>query len=1760
MNRKAVARPLALAVAGLLLLVSTALAAGTRVTGQVVDAETLKPISNADVELQNSGGGPGYFRTRSDANGDFAIADVATNRWYLFTVGADGFTDFALESWQFPSAQRDVRIVVPLDRAGRMTVVLVAADGKTPVAGGKVSLQSERTATWQEGYRRNPEPKWTAKDGTVTFDGLTAGAWTVSTEAAGLRSGESRGVQVKRGETTKLPLTMTRPASLMGSVRLADSTGVAGVSVIARGPAEAMATTDAGGFYTLGDLEPGKWRIEVAHDGLEPGVARDGLVLREGESRDVPALRVTPRPAALAFVMSREVFPPTEKQSIGLRSFRLGVVDLVLWRLPEARLLDPARDFRAAYVQGADTTGLVRVESWRHETPNGPPFAWREEMMALPHEQPAGAYVLEARAGKLVRRTLFFVSDLSLLVKRTPTRTLVWAGSLKTGLPLAGVTVMTAGGSKSSAADGGRDWATDIATARGRGAVTDADGLLELPNTGDARVLRVVGASDGHGVAVAEPPLAGAAREGGDRIFLFTERPIYRPGQPIDWKLFARAANGNGWNVPAAGDVTLSLTGPDDASIEVPGATLSASGAADGTVTVPADAPLGDWTLQASWGQASTSAPVAIEQYRKPEYQVKVTPEREVVVNGDEVRFHVAANYFFGAPVVGATVRYTLFESRIRGESLWEDESFEDGEESGGYGRMLESGETRTDVDGRVSVAFTPARVAYDRKLSLEVEVVDGSQRTVSSRGTVVVGRGLYVVSLRPVRPVVLAGQPMLVDVITKDHLGRPVQAAVTLEVDQDVWNPLERRMTRSSRPLVSLKGTTSALQGTTRLTVSPSVARAGNLVVRAFSDDARGNRITAEASVWVYDDKVWAYPYRYPSLEALVDRDTLAVGDTAHVLVNTDVKDASVLVTVEGKDLHQKQVLHLFGNSGMVAVPIRAEYAPNVFVAVHVRRGSEVHTRVLELGVRAERHDLAISLTPDRAQYRPRETAHFQLETRDASGKPVPAEVAVGVVDEAIYALRADATPDAHDIFYGRRANWVATVVSFPTLYYGGADKGDHGDVRKDFRDVALWAPVVRTGADGRADVPVTFPDNLTTWRATARGMTASTLVGATRAKALVTKDVVARLAVPRAFVAGDEASLVSVVTNRGVAPLTGVDESLEAQGAATVAAPAHVTSSMAAGGESRQLWSVTASPTAPKDGSDAQAAFTFRAKSKGDSDALEQVVPVRPKAVPLVLHGAGVLAAGSGSVTVTLPPDLVRAGSSVTVEVAGSPAASALAAANWLGGYPYGCTEQTSNAILPGAALVTASRAAKVELPGWDDPGKRLGPFVEHLLALREDDGGWGWWKTGESDAYFTSLAVEALARAAAADVQRDECVSAAAQSVEPLQRLLAGVRSVDGEAYCAAHLSAALDVPETADAFGELRATVDALARSAASQRDQLGTSGLACAALAAQRLGRGADAKALLDAAMAKAVTRGDALAFPAADDGGWWNDESETAGYALAALARIAPADPRGPALVRGLLARRAGSHWRSTRVTGVAATALADWLLAHPAELAGGGTVKASWNGKAALATDLGPAGRAAAPARAVLPGTQLQPGANTLALEHAGGGPLWWAWEARALVPSPGPATDATRLAVRREYRHALRVADRRGRPRWLTTPVDEQNPIRVGEVVMVRLVLTAPKGLEHVMVEDPKPAGFEIEQVLPDGGDRPWDTWAEARDERASFFVSDLEAGATVIEYLIRPEIAGAFTALPSSAGPMYDPDVLVRGSEARLRVVAR
>src|SRR5262249_24599917 len=149
---------------------------------------------------------------------------------------------------------------------------------------------------------------------------------------------------------------------------------------------------------------------------------------------------------------------------------------------------------------------------------------------------------------------------------------------------------------------------------------------------------------------------------------------------------------------------------------------------------------------------------------------------------------------------------------------------------------------------------------------------------------------------------------------------------------------------------------------------------------------------------------------------------------------------------------------------------------------------------------------------------------------------------------------IRPDNAGDILNFFFAREYNRVYTESSFNYYFSGQAGKRRMQlaelrprsrlaqlkperlvlpKIRKMFPDTAFWVADLETDASGRAHAKVEFPDSLTTWRATARGITPDTRVGNATLKTIVRKNLILRVAAPRFFVQGDEVVISAIVHN---------------------------------------------------------------------------------------------------------------------------------------------------------------------------------------------------------------------------------------------------------------------------------------------------------------------------------------------------------------------------------------------------------------------------------------------------------------------------------------------------------------------------------------------------------------------------------------------------------------------------------------------------
>src|SRR5690348_7870620 len=177
--------------------------------------------------------------------------------------------------------------------------------------------------------------------------------------------------------------------------------------------------------------------------------------------------------------------------------------------------------------------------------------------------------------------------------------------------------------------------------------------------------------------------------------------------------------------------------------------------------------------------------------------------------------------------------------------------------------------------------------------------------------------------------------------------------------------------------------------------------------------------------------------------------------------------------------------------------------------------------------------------------------------------------------------------------------------------------------------------------------------------------------------------------------------------------------------------------------------------------------------------------------KRLTMFAHGIEKLVSRSGkmrrdsrAVKFGIPKERRADSTKLTVQIAPSLATTMLDALPYLIDYPYGCTEQTMSRFLP--AVITAKTLRDLGLKPETAMNKMFGGIEEatadathpkgrhdlkeldamtkqslaRLYDFQHSDGGWGWWKQGESDHFMTAYVIwgMTLARQAGIDVKSD------------------------------------------------------------------------------------------------------------------------------------------------------------------------------------------------------------------------------------------------------------------------------------------------------------------------------------------------------------------------------------------------------------------
>ena len=675
-------------------------------------------------------------------------------------------------------------------------------------------------------------------------------------------------------------------------------------------------------------------------------------------------------------------------------------------------------------------------------------------------------------------------------------------------------------------------------------------------------------------------------------------------------------------------------------------------------------------------------------------------------------------------------------------------------------------------------------------------------------------------------------------------------------------------------------------------------------------------------------------------------------------------------------------------------------------------------------------------------------------------------------------------------------------------------------------------------TDSSGHAQAKVEFPDSLTTWRATVRGLTADTKVGGATLKTLVRKNLILRIATPRFFVQGDEVVLSALVHNYLTDAKT-ARVSLDAKGldildggTKDVAIPSR--------GEAKVNWRVRVQQVH-------SVTLTGKALTNEESDGLELEIPVNVPGVKLTGANGGSLTPGNKAEFDVTFPDKVQPGSrGLSIQLAPSVAGSLFGALDFLTTFPYGCVEQTMSSFLPNIIVQNTIKElgidASIDQAALDE---KIRAGLDRIYAYQHKDGGWGWWETDETHPFMTAYVIAGLAQANASLVSVHG--DAVARGVTWLRQELN--RNSDLDPDLRAYMVYALMLSGQDDIM---------LMDFAYGLRASLSSYGLAVLGLA---LDHTHDRRAAEIAAAVEGRAQQN-------QQEAWWPSErdpmldfsadttAETTAFATKLLARQHRGATVLPKAALWLMNHRnEGFWWSSTKQTAMVIYGMVDYLRSTN-ELKPDLTATVFVNGKAVLTRKID---QVAGPNPEIkLDDGQLDPGANHVRVEVSGSGRLYYSvrseyYSGEAALEKKGTIS----LSLLRDY---FRLTPSRSGEKIVydTTPLN--GSVQSGDILAVRLTVTGSLW-RYLLVEDPIPAGTEFlpsDNLYEVRNRPPWwrydFTRRELHDDRLAIFQTFFPQGQQQYFYLLKVVNPGTFHVSPARVGPMYQSDISAT-SESRV-----
>ena len=1227
--------------------------------------------------------------------------------------------------------------------------------------------------------------------------------------------------------------------------------------------------------------------------------------------------------------------------------------------------------------------------------------------------------------------------------------------------------------------------------------------------------------------------------ESGYEAFLYMDRDIFRPGDKGNLVSIIRGPNAI---VPSEFPVKLEIKQPDGQTFKQFQSNTGDHGTCEFGIDIPDYAQTGKYrALLIVADQVIGETTFSVEDFMPERIKVTTKSNKNEYSAGENAAIQVEGVTLFGPPASG---RRTAMRLKLEPDTFSPPgfQSYSFGDPTLPFSTVDEElSESKLDDKGITSYNY-----AFPKQLTPPAQLRATFQATVFEEG----GRAVSsykVVTFHPynayigIKPLVEeygeVGKPYAIKYVILNPQGKSiVNPALKATVYHITWNTVYRKNSEGRYSFISeeqkeevYNGLLATNTGENNFQYTPKDYGRFQIVVQ----DTKG---LARASLGFYASG-WGYaPWAMESPEKIqldLEQKLYRVGDSARVQVKAPFS-GKALVTVERGRVYDYQIVNFTKNTGIVTIPVKEDYKPNVYISIHLIRSTKsleknVPVRAfgtIPLMVDCSSHNLNIQLDAP-AVVRPNQTIEVNVNVGNSGNQ---AYLTLAAVDEGICQLTNYGVPNPMEFFYGKKALSVNSydlygmvlpeVAPVESKGSPGGDENEAASIRRQnlnpvsarrVKPVSLWSGLVKL-ENGTAKVKLNLPQFNGSLRLMAVVM-ADANFGSSQKKIIVRDPIVLTPTFPR-FVAPKDQFTVPVSIYNGTGKPGEFSLSLQADGPVEFKGTNTATVSLQNQEEKMVHFNLNAKNAVGK------LAFKLLVKGNGQSCEVREELAVRP-AVPLTHE---ILA---GSITarqpLTLNPDTkwLPGTADYSITLSPLPAVKLTGSLQYLLTYPHGCVEQTTSRVLPLLYFDELAKATSTEVFKGGNADYYINQGIEKLQSMQMWDGNFTYWPGGNysndwGSVYASHFLVEA----------RKAGFNVSDQVYERMITNLTRIAKVNEQdeyrlqtkVYALYVLSLA-GKPQTGVMAYLKNYAINSLTTYSKAQL-------AACYFYAGDRK----TASTLLPESFAVYTGR--------RETGGNFNSTVRADAIILGVLADVEPSNPAVPKLITRLSKEAEVGYWGTTQENAYALLAMGK-ILAHnhnesySGELSVGNTKLASFTQEKTLQ----------------IHDQRLSRG--TITVKVTGGGTCYYYLKSSGVSDNSEVKEYNNGITVRRDY------YDRNGNRIDL-------NRVKQGDLLVAEISIINNDQLDNLAVVDLLPAGFEIEN--PRLGKNDSFSWTEEaitpdymdiRDDRLILFLSLNETGQHRFYYAVRAVTCGEFVLPPIKAECMYEPEISSFSSSGRVGI---